>query len=327
MEVGRERILSSRTSRTPYRHRFKPTDLTWSNERVRVGVIVLPEHGAREMASRWRRLDAWGFDSAWTYDHLAWRDLAGRPWHATVPTLAAAALVTERIRLGTFVASPNYRHPVPFAKELMTLDELSGGRFTLGVGAGGTGADAEVLGQAPLAAGERVSRFAEFVELLDRLLTHPRTSYDGQWFAAVDARVVPGCVQRPRLPFVVAANGPKALRVVAAHGQGWVTTGVTRPDDGETRWWAALPAVRDRLDETLAGAGRSPGSVERYLSVDASGAFGLSSVEHMRDVLGRAVDLGFDEVVLHWPRPDGVYAGDESLLETVAAEILPALRP
>jgi alkanesulfonate monooxygenase SsuD/methylene tetrahydromethanopterin reductase-like flavin-dependent oxidoreductase (luciferase family) len=66
-----------------------------------------------------------------------------------VPTLAAAAAVTERIRLGTMVASPNFRHPVPFAKDLMTLDEISGGRFILGIGAGagGDGFDASVLGE------------------------------------------------------------------------------------------------------------------------------------------------------------------------------------
>src|SRR5687768_4817719 len=113
---------------------------------MRVGVIVLPEQRWSDASSRWRRLDEWGFDSAWTYDHLAWRSLADGPWFATVPTLAAAAGVTSRIRLGTFVASPNFRHPVPFAKELMGLDDISGGRFVLGVGAGGTGFDASVLG-------------------------------------------------------------------------------------------------------------------------------------------------------------------------------------
>jgi endonuclease IV len=63
------------------------------------------------------------------------------------------------------------------------------------------------------------------------------------------------------------------------------------------------------------------------LSVDSSGAFGLSSVEHLRDVLGRAEALGFDEVVVHWPRDDGVYAGDVAVLERVAADVLPGLDP
>ncbi len=293
---------------------------------MRVGVVVLPELPWEQAKQQWARLDAWGFDSAWTYDHLAWRSLADGPWFGTVPTLAAAALVTSRIRLGTFVASPNYRHPVPFAKELMTLDDLSGGRFTLGVGAGGTGVDARVLGHDDLTPGERVSRLAEFVELLDLLLTADHTTYDGHWFSARDARMVPGCVQRPRLPFLIAANGPRALQVVARQGQGWVTTGVTAGEDGEALWWAALEEVSSRLDDALDAEGRAVTDVQRVLSVDSSGELGLSSVEHLRDVLGRANELRFDEVVVHWPRPDGVYAGDPDVLELVAAEVLPGLR-
>jgi len=292
---------------------------------VRLGVVVLPEERWADARQQWQQLDTWGFHSAWTYDHLAWRSLADGPWFATVPVLAAAALATSTIRLGTFVASPNFRHPVPFAKELMTLDDLSGGRFQLGVGAGGTGFDAAVLGAEDLSPRQRVDRFGEFVELLDRLLTSPSTTYEGEWFTAREARMVPGCVQQPRLPFVVAANGPRAMRVVARHGQAWVTTGVTPPDAGEDAWWAALPGARDRLDDALRAEGRDPRDVERYLSVDSSGAFGLDSVEHLREVLGRAGELGFDEVVVHRPRPDGVYAGDLAVLERVAADVLPDL--
>ena len=292
---------------------------------MRLGVVVLPELPWSQAREQWQQLDAWGYHSAWTYDHLAWRSLADGPWYATVPTLAAAALATTTIRLGTFVASPNFRHPVPFAKELMSLDDLSGGRFQLGVGAGGGGFDADVLGDPELTPRQRVDRFAEFVELLDRLLSSPLTSYDGEWFTARDARMHPGCVQQPRLPFVVAANGPRAMRVVARHGQAWVTTGVTATEEGEQRWWAALPGAVGRLDDALTAEGRDPAAVQRYLSVDASGAFGPSSVEHLRDVLGQAEALRFDEVVVHWPRPDGVYAGDVGVLERAAAELLPEL--
>jgi alkanesulfonate monooxygenase SsuD/methylene tetrahydromethanopterin reductase-like flavin-dependent oxidoreductase (luciferase family) len=292
---------------------------------MRIGVVVLPELPWAEQATQWQRLDEWGFHAAYTYDHLAWRSLADSPWYATVPILAAAATATRRIRIGTWVATPNFRHPVAFAKELMTLDELSQGRFVLGVGAGGAGFDATVLGGDELTGGERVARFAEFVECLDLLLTQPMTSYDGAWFRAVDARMVPGPVQKPRPPFVVAANGPRAMRVVAAHGQGWATTGITPSDDGPERWWATLPGAVSRLDDTLLAAGRAPGDVERFLSVDASGSFALDSVESLRDALGRAGELGFDEVVVHWPRPDGVYAGDERVLELVATHVLPEL--
>ncbi|MGI8646248.1 MAG: LLM class flavin-dependent oxidoreductase [Nocardioides sp.] len=294
---------------------------------MRLGVVVLPELPWARASEQWRRLDEWGYHSAWTYDHLAWRSLADGPWFATVPTLAAAALVTSTIRLGTLVASPNFRHPVPFAKELMALDDLSGGRFQLGVGAGGGGLDATVLGRPEPTPAERVARFAEFVELLDRLLTAPLTTYDSTWFSAVEARMHPGCVQRPRLPFVVAANGPRAMRVVARHGQAWATTGVTPPDEGEDRWWSALPGAVERLDAAMLGEGRDPASVQRYLSVDSSGAFGPASVEHLRDVLGRAEALRFDEVVVHWPRPDDVYACQVGVLEQAAADVLPTLDP
>ena len=292
---------------------------------MRIGVVVLPELPWTQQVRQWQRLDEWGFHAAYTYDHLAWRSLADSPWYATVPILAAAATATQRIRLGTWVASPNFRHPVAFAKELMTLDELSQGRFVLGVGAGGTGFDATVLGDGELTPGERVARFAEFVEALDLLLTQPSTTYDGAWFRSVEARMVPGCVQKPRLPFVIAANGPRAMRVVARHGQAWATTGLTPSEDGPDRWWATLPDAVGRLDDALVAAGREPGDVERYLSVDASGAFALDSVEQLRDVLGRADQLGFAEVVVHWPRPDGVYAGDERVLERVASDVLPQL--
>ena len=100
--------------------------------RVRFGLIILPQRRWAEQSAMWRRGDDLGFDHLWTYDHLTWDPLAGTPWGATMPTLVAAAQVTSRARLGTWVASPNYRHPVPFARELAALDDISGGRAVLG---------------------------------------------------------------------------------------------------------------------------------------------------------------------------------------------------
>ena len=150
-----------------------------------------------------------GFASGWTYDHLAWREPLDEPWYGTVPTLAAAAFATEQLRLGTWVLSPNFRHPVVVAKDLMTLDELSGGRIVAAVGAGGLGWDSAVLGRPPLSPKQLIDRLIEFVTLTDLLLRQPVTSWSGDWFSAVEARMIPGCVQRPRLPLVVAAGGPR----------------------------------------------------------------------------------------------------------------------
>jgi len=137
---------------------------------------------------RWREVENLGFAHAWCFDHLAWRSLADSDWYGTVPVLAAAALTTTRIRLGTLVASPNFRHPVPFAKELMTLDVMSARRLTLAIGAGAPGFDAEMLGTPPLTPGARHRRFEEFVTLLDLLLREPVTSWSGEWFSAGEAR-------------------------------------------------------------------------------------------------------------------------------------------
>ncbi len=291
---------------------------------MRIGIVLLPQDRWSVAREKWRRAEEYGFDHAWTYDHLAWRSLADEPWFATVPLLAAAAAVTGRIRLGTWVASPNFRHPVPFAKDVMGLDDVSGGRLLLGLGAGGEGFDAEVLGPPPTR-GERVARFGEFVDLLDGLLTHPVTEHAGAHYEAHGARMVPGCVQQPRVPFVVAANGPRAMRGAARHGQGWATYG---PPSGDgpleqrwAAWWSGLGDLVARFDDAVGDAGRDPAGIDRYLNVDASPRFALESVDVFEESVGRARELGFTDVVVHWPRAAGVYAGSEAVLEQAAARL------
>lgn len=290
---------------------------------MRVGVIILPDQRWATARDRWRRAEQLGFDHAWTYDHIGWRDLVDGAWFDAVATLVAAATVTSRIRLGTMVASPNFRHPVHFARELTALDDISGGRAVLGVGAGGVGFDAAVLGRAPLSPRERVDRLAEFLELLDLILRQDRTTWSGRYFAAVDARSTPGCLHPPRLPFVVAAGGPRSIGLAARHGQGWVTTGLG--GDDATEWWRRVGGAAARFDQALAVAGRDPSSVERYLVLESNPDFRLSGVEAFIDAAGRAAELGFTDVVIHWPRAEGWYAGDEAVLEAIATEALPRL--
>lgn len=314
---------------------------------IRIGIVLLPQERWAQARTRWQRAEEYGFDHAWTYDHLAWRTLVDEPWFATVPLLAAAAVVTERIGLGTWVASPNFRHPVPFAKDVMGLDDISGGRFVLGLGAGGEGVDASVLGPPPTRA-VRTRRFTEFVEVLDRLLTQPVTDHAGELYTANGARMIPGTLARPRTPFVVAANGPRAMAVAARHGQGWGTFGPTfeagQLDDvpraqAQELWWEGLAALTSQFDEVLAssgtagsgqgvpgeGPGRGRAPVRRYLSIDGAPVFALESVDVLVEGVERAAALGYTDLVLHWPRAEGIYAGSEAVLEEVASR-LPELR-
>jgi alkanesulfonate monooxygenase SsuD/methylene tetrahydromethanopterin reductase-like flavin-dependent oxidoreductase (luciferase family) len=287
---------------------------------MRHGIVVLPQTDWPEAARRWRQAEEYGFDHAWTYDHLSWRGLAGQRWHATIPTLTAAATVTSRIGLGLFVASPNFRHPVPFAKELATLDDISGGRLRIGVGSGGTGFDAVVLGQPQLTPRERHARFVEFVEGLDVLLRFEPPGSDGisfmgDWYTAHEARMVGMPAQVPRAPLLLAGNGPKAIRFAATRGDGWVTTG--GPEEDREEWWAGLAVLARRFDEEYASTGRQ-GEFARVLSLDNDFAYSLTSAASYEDAVGRAASLGFTDVVAHWPRQEGLYAGSESVLDEIA---------
>ncbi|MFV2102570.1 LLM class flavin-dependent oxidoreductase [Micromonospora sp. LOL_024] len=291
---------------------------------MRIGVVILPDQRWSDARHRWRQADEWGFDHAWTYDHLGWRDLVDGPWFDSMTTLTAAATVTTRLRLGTLVASPNFRHPVAFARQVTALDDMSDGRVLLGVGVGGVGFDSAVLGGETLSPRQRVDRFGEFTELLDAILREDGTTWRGEWFAAVEARSNPGCVQGPRVPFVVAANGPRSMRIVTRFGQGWVTTGPDAADLAE--WWAGVAQLATRLDAVLAAEGRDPASLDRYLSLDSAPVFSLSSAQFFADQVGCAAELGFTDVITHWPRESRYYAGDEAVLVDVATRLLPELR-
>src|SRR3954463_12059654 len=129
---------------------------------MRVGVVILPDQRWPAALERWQDAERRGFATAWTYDHLSWRSLRDGPWLGAVPLLSAVAASTTTLRVGTLVTSPNFRHPALLAKDVMTLDEISGGRIDLGIGAGGIGYDAVVLGAPPLTPPDRAARFEEF---------------------------------------------------------------------------------------------------------------------------------------------------------------------
>ena len=283
--------------------------------RMRHGLTILPEHRWHDAAPMWRRAEELGFDHAWTYDHLVWSGLQDSPWYGTTPTLTAAATVTSRIQLGTFVSSPNYRHPYVFLRDLLALEDISAGRILCGLGTGGD-IDSRILGD-DLPLNQRVARFREFVQVLDRLLREDHVDHVGAHYRTVDARTLPGPVQRPRTPFVIAANGPKSLQVAATHGQGWVTTGGRA--EALDEWWDGVAELSARLDDALAMAGRDRDQFDRYLSLDSSPQYSLASAEVFADMAGRAGELGFTDVISHWPRPESPYAGREEVLDEVAA--------
>jgi alkanesulfonate monooxygenase SsuD/methylene tetrahydromethanopterin reductase-like flavin-dependent oxidoreductase (luciferase family) len=274
----------------------------------------------------WREAEQLGFDHAWTFDHVTWEGLRDSPWFAAVPTLAAAAAVTERIGLGTFVSSPNNHHPVQFMREVLALDDISGGRFLLGIGAGGD-LDSRIMGE-ELPLRDRVARFHEFTDLLDRLLTDDHVTADGRFYAARDVRTLPGPVRGGetgnRVPLVVAANGPKSIRLAVQRGDGWMTYGGVADSDED--WWGLVARQAGVVDDTLDAEGRDRRALDRYLNFDAAPTYVLSSVGALEDAVSRAAELGFTDVIIQRPRSTDPFRGTHDLLEKVVADVIPRLR-
>ncbi|MFE3181485.1 LLM class flavin-dependent oxidoreductase [Streptomyces violascens] len=301
---------------------------------LRLSTVILPvrrwSEGGRE---QWRHAEALGFHTAYTYDHLSWRTFRDGPWFGAVPTLTAAAAATETLRLGTLVTSPNFRHPVTLAKDLISLDDVSGGRITLGIGAGGNGFDASTLlrgGEEPWTPRERADRFGEFVPLLDRLLTEDAVTHDGTFYSANEARNIPGCVQRPRLPFAVAGNGPRGMKLAARYGQAWVTTGDPKIFEtgtpAESR--AAIRGQIEKLGKACAELGRDVAGLDKILLTGFTPDRNqpLDSLDAFVDFAGRHAELGITEIALHAPIPDSDFATDQAVFEKIATEALAQLR-
>jgi alkanesulfonate monooxygenase SsuD/methylene tetrahydromethanopterin reductase-like flavin-dependent oxidoreductase (luciferase family) len=292
---------------------------------VRLSTVILPVERWPKSREKWRRAEELGFYAAYTYDHLSWRSLADGPWFGAVPTLTAAALETSTIRLGTLVASPNFRHPVPLAKDLLSIDDVSDGRLIIGIGAGGLGNDATVLGGDAWTAKERSERFSEFVELLDQLLREGSTTMPGRYYAAREARMFPGTIQRPRPPFCIAASGPRGFSLVAHYAQAWVSVGTSRNSDD-----SCFDTVSSQLREmnlVLDAAQRPTNEVEKVLLDGLSDEKPLESLDAFVEWASRYKELGITELVVHWPEPASVFESNMSTFERIAADGLSQLSP
>lgn len=204
--------------------------------------------------------DAAGADDLWVDDHLlsdegAADDAKFEGW----TTLAAAAAITSRARLGLLVAANTIRNPGLTAKLATTLDHISGGRAILGIGSGWFEQEHEAFGlEFGSGFGERLDRLAESVAIVHRLLDGERLSHDGRFYQLRDALAAPRPIQA-HLPILIGGSGPtKTLPIVARHADLWNAYG--SPD--------SIAASDLILRGHCAATGRDPDEIERTVNVN-----------------------------------------------------------
>ena len=286
---------------------------------MKLSVVILPCARWEEVRTNWTTADEWGLHAGYTYDHLSWRSFRDAAWFSMVPTLVAAATVTSSLRLGPLVTSANFRHPLVLAKDLIAIDDISSGRLNVGIGAGGTGYDAATLGHEPWSRGERHARFVEFSRALERLLREPSSTLDGHYYPVVDSRQIPGPRQLPRPPIYLSALGPRSLALTAEIADGWVSIG----DPSGSADSSTFDAVKTQvmaLNVELEARGREPSTLHRVLLNFEGDETPMSSYESFLDWAGRYYELGFDEVVVHWPVKASPFDCDPSLFERICRE-------
>ena len=234
------------------------------NRPLKVGV-QLPEV---EREVRWpelrdmaRAAEQAGFDSLWVGDHLLFRDpdLPPRgPWEAW-SILAALAGITDRVALGPLVASVSFHNPAILAKKAAAIDEISGGRLILGLGAGWNEPEYRAFG---FPFDHRVERFEEAFAIIRGLLRDGAVDFAGRYHQARECVLLPPPTRKGGPPIMVGTTGPRMLRLAAQHADAWnawFTRFGNRPE--------GIAAIREKVDAACAAVGRDPATLARTVAV------------------------------------------------------------
>ena len=293
----------------------------------RFGVLVIPNRSWSEILQRSQHVENLGFDLLTTADHFVdWSDTS-RLWHEGWSVLAAIAMATEKVRIATYVTQFPLRHPAMLARQALTIDHISNGRLDIGLGTGiPIDPSYDMMGIPNWDGKERVVRFKEYVEVVDRLLSNEVSSFAGEYFTINDAVVKPRPVQQPRPPIVIAALGPVMLRFAAHKADTWNTMSFAKT------FAEQIAEVREKVrivDDACAKVGRDPTTLRRsyHMFDPTSRATGggqacYASLDAFEDMAGQLMEAGFDELSLYYPELDEQIP----VFERVAHELLPKLR-
>jgi alkanesulfonate monooxygenase SsuD/methylene tetrahydromethanopterin reductase-like flavin-dependent oxidoreductase (luciferase family) len=231
---------------------------------LKVGV-QLPEV---EREVRWpeildmaRAIEDLGYDSIWLGEHLLYRfeTLPPRgPWEAWT-LLAGLSAVTSRVELGPLVACTNFHNPALLAKQAATIDEISGGRFVLGLGAGWNRTEFDAYG---FPYDHRIDRFEEAFTIIRTLLHDGAIDFDGRFYQARDCELLPRGPRPHGPPLMIGSRGPRMLEITMPYADSW-NVWFTDTDNSPS----GVAPLRDLVDAACVGAGRDPDEVERTVAV------------------------------------------------------------
>jgi probable F420-dependent oxidoreductase len=245
-----------------------------------------------------READAGGWYGVWLADHYMPDTGDATPARGDIyevwGLLPAMAAVSERVRIGTLVSPTSVHHPALLAKRAATIDQLSGGRMVLGLGAGWQINEHHAYGIELEPPGKRVSRFSEAITVIRSLLAEETTTFHGEFYDFIDAPADPKPVQSP-LPILVGTKGSRMMRITARHASEWNS-------------WATPDLVDkvQRLAEACEQTGRDPAtmstSVNAFIELGAREPTRSRSIagspQQVLDQLGQLAEHGFDEFIL-----------------------------
>jgi F420-dependent oxidoreductase-like protein len=239
-----------------------------------------------EILSRVRFAEAAGFEGAFIFDHFQ----IGDPPESCMESwslLAALAATTERIRLGALVSGVTFRHPSLLAAQAVTVDQISGGRLDIAMGAAWNAAEHRQLGLDFPNDRERSERLEEAVQVLRLVMTTDEATFDGRYYSLRDLTYRPRPVQQPHPPIWIGAGGERlTIPIAARYADVWHCFSPV----------AELPAKVALFERHARDAGRDPASIGRAATIELDGPThaAAESIEQLRA-------LGFGYIVVQWP--------------------------
>ncbi len=294
-------------------------------QKLRFVVAAMQEVPWPEMVARWQYLEAHGLDGVMLADHFVNYASPNTPWFESWTTLAALATQTKTIRISLLSAAP-WRNPAFLARQAMTVDHISNGRLDLGLGAGAPGCEDisyAMTGTPDWPPGERVDRFREVVEIVDRLLRNPETTYLGGYYQIRGAVINPQPVQKPRPPLMIGGNKPRMLKIAAEFADTWNTFGGMEIKSFDEM----LAVTRERnlrLDEYCVEIGRDPTTLRRSVLIFTHEEYQrLYSVPgDFEEIVKRYQEIGISEIVFFYPFVPMLMP----MFEQIVNEAIPRLR-